>query len=174
MLIEIVQKILFINFFKNFVCTHEINILWKWLRAVTTVLIFWKQFGLLLNIMSIVVQNKFLWHFFYSSNLIVRKCQGIQTDSYFYLYQDHLYLYLDSFYNYIFVAIYYFAKCYTYLLFFWGGLYAKSINHFLLDTVSSKKVVSESFDSKFTSLFVIKPSLIKTILHLPWLSLSLR
>ena len=108
LLIEIVQKILFIklfiiyennlccwNFFKNFVCTHEINILWKWLRAVTTVLIFWKQFGLLLNIMSIVVQNKFLWHFFYSSNLIVRKCQGIQIDSYFYLYQDHLYLYLD-------------------------------------------------------------------------------
>ena len=80
-----------------------------------------------------------------------------------------------SYYNYIFVAIYYFAKCFIQLIkkhifyVFLRRSIRKYYKSFLLDTVSFNQTVSEGFVSKFSSLFVIQSSLIKTILPPPLL-----
>lgn len=36
-----------------------------------------------------------------------------------------------------------------------GGLYTKSINHFFIETVNSKKLVSDTFVSRLLSVFTI-------------------
>ena len=54
-----------------------------------------------------------------------------------------------------------------------GGMYAYIINHFLLEMVSSKDIVSDLFLSNSFILFAIKPSFTKTTVPLRCLSLFL-
>ena len=80
-----------------------------------------------------------------------------------------------SYYNYIFVAIYCFARCFMQLIkkhifdIFLRRSIRKYYKSFFLDTASSNQIVSEGFVSKFSSLIVNQSSLIKNILPPPLL-----
>ena len=53
-----------------------------------------------------------------------------------------------------------------------GGLYTKSINHFFIETVNSKKLVSDTFVSRLLSVFTISSFLRETFFPPSLLCLS--